>query len=579
MNIYLRLLKYIKPYWLRLSGAILSAVGVSLLTAANAWLVKPVLDNIFIRKDALMLTTLPVIIFLIALFKGIFTYTQAYLMRYTGNKVIKDIRDELYSHIILMPMSFYGKRHTGKIIARIINDVSIIQSAVSTVVKDILQQSITIIALLCVIFYQNWRWAIISIIVLPLGYYPFIKLSKRLRKISRVGQQKIADITSFLHETIVGIKVVKAFGMEKFEKKRFQEKNMNYFKNTMKATRVSEMTSPLMGVIGAIGAAFVIWYGGYEVIKGTTTPGTFFSFMTACLFMYTPMRNLSQANNMIQMALASAERIFSIFDEENEREIDKGETELQRVKHSILFKNVSFEYENKIPVLTDINLNVKSGEVVAVVGSSGSGKTTLVNLLLRFYEPVHGTIFIDDINIKDVPLSSLRRQIGIVSQETILFDDTVRNNIAYGMKDINMEEIIEAARASYAYQFIINMPNGFDTVIGERGTKLSGGERQRLAIARALLKDPPILILDEATSSLDTESEHIIQKALANLMKNRTTFVIAHRLSTIKHATKIVVIEKGSISEIGRHDELIRHGKRYKMFYDMQFEETARLTY
>ncbi|MFQ5454691.1 MAG: lipid A export permease/ATP-binding protein MsbA [Nitrospirota bacterium] len=579
MNIYLRLLKYIKPYWLRLSGAILSAVGVSLLTAANAWLVKPVLDNIFIRKDALMLTTLPVIIFLIALFKGIFTYTQAYLMRYTGNKVIKDIRDELYSHIILMPMSFYGKRHTGKIIARIINDVSIIQSAVSTVVKDILQQSITIIALLCVIFYQNWRWAIISIIVLPLGYYPFIKLSKRLRKISRVGQQKIADITSFLHETIVGIKVVKAFGMEKFEKKRFQEKNMNYFKNTMKATRVSEMTSPLMGVIGAIGAAFVIWYGGYEVIKGTTTPGTFFSFMTACLFMYTPMRNLSQANNMIQMALASAERIFSIFDEENEREIDKGETELQRVKHSILFKNVSFEYENKIPVLTDINLNVKSGEVVAVVGSSGSGKTTLVNLLLRFYEPVHGTIFIDDINIKDVPLSSLRRQIGIVSQETILFDDTVRNNIAYGMKDINMEEIIEAAKASYAYQFIINMPNGFDTVIGERGTKLSGGERQRLAIARALLKDPPILILDEATSSLDTESEHIIQKALANLMKNRTTFVIAHRLSTIKHATKIVVIEKGSISEIGRHDELIRHGKRYKMFYDMQFEETARLTY
>lgn len=572
---YKRLLIYVKPYWARILIASLCALGVSGATAFAAWLVQPALDNIFIKKDMQMLLMIPLAILGIYLIKGFCNYYQAYMMLYVGNRVVMDVRNDLYSHTAIMPIQFFTQHSTGKLLSRILNDVGIINHAVSSSIKDLIQNIVTVIALTGVVFYRDWRLAFIACLALPLAYYPLIKLGKRLRRISKQGQEEISGITSILHETFTGTSVVKAFGMESNEIEKFRDKNYKLFKVKMKGVKLAEISTPLMEFIGAIAVSLIIWYGGYQVIHGISTPGTFFSFLTALIMMYSPLRTLTRTNIAIQQSLAAAERIFSILDMDTERIIDRGTAELKGIKN-IEFKNVYFKYERASRyILSDINFEVASGQIIAIVGSSGGGKTTIGNLLLRFYDPTSGSICIDNRDIRDFTLASLRRHIGIVSQDVILFNDTVLNNITYGKKDVIMEDVIKTAQEAYAHDFIVKMPEGYHTVIGEKGVKMSGGEKQRIAIARALLKNPPLLILDEATSSLDAESEQIIQMALNNLMKGRTTFVIAHRLSTIKNADMIMAIDKGRIVEMGRHGELLANGGLYKRLYDMQFAETT----
>ncbi len=571
---YQRILEYVKPYWIRIVTASLCAIGVSGTTAAAAWLVQPALDKIFIQKNVQLLLMIPIFILIIYFIKGICNYYQSYLMRYVGNRVIMDVRNDLYSHIAVMPMQFYTEHSTGKLMSRLLNDVGIINNAASTAIKDLVQNVITVIALLGVVFYQDWRLAIISCFVLPFAYYPLIKLGRKLRHVSRKGQEEISGITDIMHETFSGASVVKAFGMEQSEIGKFRDKNYRLFRISMKGVKLTELSTPIMEFIGAAGASLIIWYGGYQVVQGVTTPGTFFSFLTALIMMYSPLRALTRVNSAIQQSIAAAERVFAILDLENEKATDKGTRELSGIRDRIELKNVSFKYESSSKhAISNVSFSVPHGNTVAIVGSSGGGKTTIGNLLLRFYEPNEGGIYIDGMDIRDFSLRSLRSRIGIVSQDVILFNDTVLSNISYGQNDISMEEVMNAAKKAYAHDFISRMPDGYNTVIGERGAKVSGGEKQRIAIARAILKDPPILILDEATSALDTESEHIIQMALDNLMIGRTTFVIAHRLSTIKNADLIIAMDGGKVVEMGQHEELLKAGRLYKRLYDMQFTE------
>lgn len=572
MKLYLRLIVYLKPYRLQFFGAVFCALMVSVTTAVYAWIVRPVMDELFIKQDTDMLMVIPAAIFLVALLKGIFFYCQAYLMQYVGNHIVADIRKELYHHIVLLPVGFHAKNSTGELMSSVVNDVSMIQMAVSTVVKNIVQQFLTLIALCAVVFYQNWRLACIAVLVMPLMAYPLVRLGRRLRKVAWVGQEKVADLTNILQETFAGIRLVKGFGREDFEAERFSKRNMDYFKAVMRSTSVSELASPLMETISSLGVAAIIWYGGSQVMRETMTPGTFFSFMTATMLMYGPIKGLSSANNMLQQAIAAAERVFAIWDLKNERAMDEGKRVLPDVQGSVAFQDVSFSYDGAAsPALSKINLKANPGDIVALVGSSGAGKSTLVNLIPRFYDIDGGAILIDGISTQEVTLSSLRTQIGIVSQEIVLFDGSVRWNLAYGVEGVSEDKVVSAAKAAYADVFIRKMPLGYDTVIEKAGVNLSGGERQRLAIARALLKDPPILILDEATSALDSESESIVRKALADLMKHRTTFVIAHRLSTIQKATCILVVDHGRIVEMGRHEELIKKNGPYKKVHRMQF--------
>lgn len=575
---YKRLLQYVKPYYLSIFIAFICALGVSATTAAAAWLVQPVLDKIFIDKNVKMLMLIPVAILVIYFFKGICSYAQSYIMRHVGNKVIMDVRNDLFSHTAVMPMHFFTRNSTGNLMSRILNDVSIINSAVSTSIKDLIQNAVTVIALTGVVFYRDWRLAIIACISLPFAYYPLIKLGRKLRHVSKIGQEEMSGITSILHETFTGTSVVKAFGMEQSEIEKFRNKNNKLFKVTMKGVKYAEISTPLMEFIGSIAVALIIWYGGSQVIHGVSTTGTFFSFLTALILMYGPLKTLTKINVSIQQSLAAAERIFEILDLETENAIDKGSLQLTGINNKIEFRDVYFRYEGATGyALSGLNFEVPNGQVVAIVGGSGGGKTTIGNLLLRFYEPTSGGILIDKIDIRDFTMQSLRGHMGIVSQDVILFNDTVLNNITYGKKEFSMEEVIEAATRAYAHEFIMKMPEGYNTEIGERGVRLSGGEKQRIAIARAILKNPPILILDEATSALDTESEQIIQMALNNLMKGRTTFVIAHRLSTIKNADVIIAVEKGRIVEMGRHEVLIKNSGLYRRLYDMQFAEKGKI--
>jgi subfamily B ATP-binding cassette protein MsbA len=426
-----------------------------------------------------------------------------------------------------------------------------------------------------VAFYQNWKMATVVLVVLPLSGYVLIRFGKRIRKLSQRGQESIGSMASVLKEAFSGIKIVKAYGQEKKEGERFSAMNKAFRTAQVKSSQASAMSSPLLEVIGVCGVAFIIWYGGELVITGEMKPGEFFSFLTAMFMAYAPIKKMSGANAALQRALAGAQRVFSVLDLDSELSKDEGKPTLPPIKRQLEFSNVSFSYEGaKDPSLDRINLTVRVGEVVALVGASGSGKTTLVSLVPRFYRPSDGKITIDDLDIRLVDRSSLRRQIGIVSQETVLFDDLIRNNIAYGRPEATEEQIIEAARAAYAWEFIERLPNGLDTFIGENGLKLSGGQRQRLAIARAILRDPPILILDEATSALDSESEKLVQQALANLMKARTTLVIAHRLSTVQHADRLVVMNRGRIEDIGTHGELLQRGGLYTRLYQAQFQLT-----
>jgi subfamily B ATP-binding cassette protein MsbA len=545
---------------------------VSAATAGSAYLVKPVLDEIFFKKDLAMLKWLPLAIIGIFILKGIFDYGQAFLMSYVGQKIIADLREKVYSHIQSLSLSFFTKNPTGILMSRIMNDVGMIQGAVTDAVTGLLKDVFTIIGLVAVIFYRDWRLALIAMVVFPVAVYPVVKFGRKLRSYSTRSQTSMAELTTILLETITGTRIVKAFNMEDYERKRFAKENRRLFGIQIKSVRVRAITHPLMEVLGGVGIACIVFYGGYNVIQGEATPGTFFSFLAALLMLYEPVKRLSGVNNTVQQGLAAAARIFEVLDTVPEVRDKPGARTLPAVSREVEYEDVSFKYEEDW-VLKNINLRIRAGEMVAFVGASGGGKTTLVNLLPRFYDVTTGRILIDGVDIRDYRVESLRAMIGIVTQQTILFNETVRDNIAYGKVGQPLEEIVKAAQAAYADGFIGNLPRGYDTVIGEQGAKLSGGERQRISIARALLKNAPILILDEATSSLDSESEIEVQKALEYLMEGRTTLVIAHRLSTIRKANRIVVISNGEIVEVGTHEGLMERDGEYKKLYLLQFKD------
>ena len=570
MNLYLRLLQFVKPYWPRLAGAMGCMMCVSAASAASAFLVKPVLDDVFFKKDLTMLKLIPLAIVALFILKGVFDYGQAYLMSFVGQRIITDLREKVYHHVHSLALPFFTKNPTGVLMSRIMNDVNLVQGAVTDAVTGLLKDIFTIIGLVFVVFYRDWRLALIALVVFPVAVYPIVKFGRKLRSYSTRTQMTLADLSTMLLETISGNRIVKAFNMEEYERKRFSKMNEKLFRIMLKSLRVRAVSHPLMETLGGLGIAAIVFYGGYNVIQGTATPGTFFSFLTALLMLYEPVKRLSNVNNSIQQGLAGASRIFEILDTVPEIRNKPGALDLVQIREGIEFQNVSFKYEEDW-VLKNINLKIRAGEVVAFVGSSGGGKTTLANLVPRFYDVNSGRILIDGVDIRDLTVESLRGKIAIVTQQTILFNDTVEQNIAYGNIGEPHEKIVAAAEAAYAHNFIRNLSEGYRTLIGEQGVKLSGGERQRVSIARALLKNAPILILDEATSSLDSESEVEVQKALEFLMQGRTTLVIAHRLSTIRKADRIIVISNGEIVEEGTHEELLERDGEYRKLFLLQF--------
>jgi subfamily B ATP-binding cassette protein MsbA len=570
-----RILQYVKPYKNWLAIAMVCMVIVASMAGAQAYMVKPMLDGIFFKQDRVMLKLVPIAILSIFFVKGLFYFVYNYLLVKVGQSVIRDLRNILYSHIQSLPLSFFHTKPTGELISRIISDVTLIQGAVSNVLVGILKDTCQVLFLIGVIFYQDWRMALIAMISLPLVIYPIVNFGRRHRRLSRGSQQTTAQVSNILYETITGNRIVKAFCMEKYEVNRFAKILDKLFAIVMRDTKIGAISRPLMEFLGGIGISLVVLYGGSQVLDGKSTPGTFFSFLTALIMIYEPIKGVSAINNVLQQGIAAAERVFDVLDVKPDVAEKKDAIELPPVKDVIEFTDVRFKYEKDTEVVKGINLKVRVGEVLALVGSSGGGKSTLVNLIPRFFDVSSGSLTIDGTDIREVTFNSLRKQIGIVTQQTILFNDTVRNNIAYGSSDASEEQIRDAARAAHALNFIQQLPEGFDTIIGESGARLSGGERQRVSIARAILKNAPILILDEATSSLDTESEREVQHAIENLVQSRTTFVIAHRLSTIRNADRIVVIQDGRIVEEGTHDTLLPLGGVYKMLYDMQFQDDA----
>ncbi len=569
-ELLIRLYEVIRPYRSKLLIAMFAALTVASLNGLQAWLVKPLLDKIFFEKNISYLTILPFALVMIFLVKGFFYGLNYFMLETVGQKVILVMRSRLFNHVCNQPLSFFHNTTTGELISRVMADITLLQAAMSSVVVGLLRDFFQVIILLVVIFSMNWKLALISLIFLPMAGVPIVKFGRIFRRLSIKIQEETANTSTMMHESITGAPVVKAFAMEGYETNRFHNQVTKLYNVLMEKARYYRYQHPLMEVIGGFGIAMIIWFGGKAVISGESTPGTFFSFLTALFMIYEPIKGVSKVNATVQDGLAAAGRVFSLLDIAPEISDKKDAILLPPFQNSIEFNNIHFRYTKKAEVIKGLNLTVKRGEVLAVVGPSGSGKSTLTSLLPRFFDIQEGFIEIDGVDIRDVTLNSLRSQIGIVTQQTILFNDTVRNNISYGDETTSEEAIRKAADNAHALDFIENLPNGLDTVIGESGVKLSGGERQRLCIARAILKNAPILILDEATSSLDTESERKVQKALENLMINRTTLVIAHRLSTIKNADRIIVIKNGEIIEEGNHEELLALQGEYETLYTMQ---------
>jgi len=564
------ILSLIKDSRVRLFVSAVCSALVAAMTAATAYLVKPAVEKIFEQKDSQMLVLIPVVIVAVFAIKGIAAYGSGYLLSYVGQDIIRRMRNRLYNHIQDLPLAFFQREKTGDLMSRITNDVAIISSMFSSAVTGSIRDGFTIIGLMAVTFVQIPELAVFTFIIFPIAGYPLFYFGRKIRRVRRGVQEAWADLNAFLHETLTGAKIIKAFSMEDHERNRFEQKSRRIFRLEMKENKVREMSSPLMEILGGLGIGFILWYGGRHVIAGTYSFGTFMSFLTAVGLMYQPLKKISRLNNAVQRGMAAIERIYDIL----ERTSDVIETDspipIRNGAHRISFADVSFKYDRDL-VLKNINLEAEIGEIIALVGMSGGGKTSLVNLIPRFYDPSPGAVLIDGVDIRQISIATLRSQIAIVTQEPILFNDTVRNNIAYGRADASEQQIVAAAKSAYAYEFIRGFPEEFDTSIGELGGRLSGGQKQRICIARALVKDAPILILDEATSSLDSEAEILVQKALGNLMKGRTTFVIAHRLSTIGNADRIIVLADGRIVEEGRHEQLMALEREYYKLYQMQF--------
>ncbi|GFO61596.1 lipid A export permease/ATP-binding protein MsbA [Geomonas silvestris] len=572
MNAFARLISYCRPYWWRIALAALGSLAVGGMDGALAYLVEPVLKRIFSGKDMQIFVFLPLGIMVLYAVRGGCRFMNDYFLRTAGQLAVQDVRNAIYRKNIRLSMGFFNQHPTGSLMSRILNDVGMMQEGMGNVITGLFRDGISAASLLGLIFYRNWELAIISFTVIPLSVFPAQKIGRRIKNLARQGQGKMGDISSILQETFSGIKVIKAFGLESREIERFEETNLELYSFSRRNIKYEAISTPLMESITSIGIAVVIWVGGRSVMKGAMSAPEFFSFITAMLLVYTPVKRLVASYNTLQRAMGAAERVFEVIDQVPQIADAPDAHELGRSKGEVEFRGVSFRYEEE-NVLNRVSLTANRGEVLALVGPSGGGKTTLVSLISRFYDPTEGAILIDGHDIRQLTLKSLMAQVALVDQETILFNDTIANNIRYGKTDASEEEVQRAAQAAFAHDFISQLPEGYETNIGDRGVRLSGGQRQRICIARAILKDAPILILDEATSALDTESEQMVQAALNNLMANRTTFVIAHRLSTITHADRILVLEKGEIVETGNHDALIARGGTYSRLHALQFGE------
>jgi len=574
--LYRRLLGFLRPYAVRVVVAMACMVVLGATTAALAWALRPALDQALSGRDPHMIYLLPVLVIVLYVVKGAAYYGQAYLMGHVGQKVIFDLRNRLYDQLARQSLEFFAHRKTGELLARISYDVTLVQGAVSTAVTALMRDSVSIVFLLAVVLVQDPMLAGIAILVFPLVIYPIARFGRKMRHASADGQVSMGALSALVEETVGGIRVVKAFGMEDYERARFRKLTGDFFRHQMRAFRVQALSFPIMELLAGFGIAGVLLYGGLRVASGATTPGTLVSFLAALIMLYEPVKRLSRANNEIQQGLAAAERVFDVLDEPVKVRDAPDAVELPSFHDAIVFDHVALQYPgaNK-RVLDDVSFSVPAGQVVALVGRSGAGKSSLVNLIPRFMDVSDGAVRVDGLDVREVTQASLRARMALVTQEVILFNDTVRNNIAYGMGEVDEARLVEVAQAANAHDFIMRLPQGYDTLVGERGVILSGGQRQRISLARALLKDAPILILDEATSSLDTESERLVQQAIDRLMKGRTVVVIAHRLSTIRHADRIIVLDGGRVVQTGTHEELLAQGGLYAELYRMQFETRA----
>jgi subfamily B ATP-binding cassette protein MsbA len=571
VNLTQRLLGFAKPYRSRMSAAILAMAIYGGASAGLAYLIKPIFDEVLPKGESFSI----VIFTLIGcyLLKGVGAYVSTYLMTGVGQRVVMDIRNTLFGHIVRQSVGFFSSRTTGRLMSRITNDVHQVQQAVSVTLVDLLRESLALVAYASLLFYYDVRLALVCMTGAPLVIYPLVRLGQRVRRTTRRSQEELERLSHVTAEAFTGHRIVKAFGAETFEEDKFRAASSEVYRTNMKVTGAVAALPPLMEFLGGIGIAGALWYGSREIATDRLTSGEFTSFMGALILMYGPVKKLSRVNAGIQQAIASAQRIFETMDVETEVRNRPHAKPLGRLQENITFQNVGFQYETDLNkwILRDINLTVRSGEIVAIVGLSGAGKTTLAHLLPRFHDVSNGAIFFDGVDIRDGTLTSLRSQIAMVTQETILFDDTIARNISYGVPNATTAWVEAAARAAHAHEFISQLDQGYETRIGERGQRLSGGQRQRIAIARAVLTDAPILILDEATSSLDSESEALVQDALSHLLANRTAFVIAHRLSTVRRADQILVLDQGKIVEQGRHEELLtQSGSVYAKLYATQ---------
>jgi ATP-binding cassette, subfamily B, bacterial MsbA len=564
---------HVRHHWPRLGIALLCMGAAAAATSANAWLMQPMLDKVFVAHDTTLLYLIPAAIVVLAVIKGLAGYAQAVLMTTVGQRIVADIQQLLFARLMRADLAYFQANPTGSLIARFINDTIMLRSSTTTVLAGLGRQAVTALFLVILMFYQDWVLALVAMAAFPIIIRPLSQIGRRMRRVSTNTQVEIGRFTALLDQVFQGARHVKAYGMEGYEERRAGVVIERLYRLVHRAQRVRAISSPLMDVLAGVAIGAVILYGGHQVIAGDRTPGTFFSFVTALLLAYQPMRALAGLNTGLQEGLAAAQRIFTVLDLEPEIRDRSGAEPLKIVRGEIAFDRVSFAYPNGARALDNIDFIVPAGRTVALVGASGAGKSTILNLIPRFYDAQSGSVRIDDTDIRDATIASVRGALALVTQEIVLFDDTVRANIAYGRAGASEAEIIAAAVAAAADNFIRGLPDGYDTVVGEHGIKLSGGQRQRIAIARAMLKNAPILLLDEATSALDSESERQVQAALRQLMRGRTTLVIAHRLSTVIDADLIYVVDEGRVIERGSHAELLRLGGAYARLYQMQFAD------
>jgi subfamily B ATP-binding cassette protein MsbA len=565
-----RLFAYARPYRGRFAAALAAMVVYAAATASVAALIQPVIDKVLPTGAGLRMWC--VALLLVYLIKGLGAYASSFLMTDIGQRVVRDLRDQLFRHILDQSATFFSRNTSGQLMSRITNDVNQVQQAVSETVGDLMREGLSLVGLAIYLFYQDARLALVAITGAPLVVYPLVRFGKRIRSTTRRSQEQLEQLSHVTAEAFTGHRIVKAFGAEAHEEARFKRASQRLYRTNLKVTSALAILPPLMELLGGLAIVGLIWYGSRQIADGSLSPGDFAAFVAAAFMMYAPIKKLSRVNATLQQAMAASERIFEILDMHSEVPERPDAQVLPRLRQSIEFRNVSFSYDGATrTILRDVSFTVRAGQAVAIVGLSGAGKTTLVNLVPRFYDVSGGQILIDGIDVRGATLASLRSQIGIVTQDTVLFDETIYSNITYGSPGVSRDDVEAAAQAAHAHEFIVTLPERYETRIGERGQKLSGGQRQRVAIARALLRNSPILILDEATSSLDAESELLVQDALHTLMRNRTSFVIAHRLSTVRRADAIVVLERGRVAEIGRHEELLaRPGGVYAKLYALQ---------